>query len=132
MTYRTEFPDYRTAHRRVVSERGKAIAHNCVDCSGPAAEWSYDHADEAELEEVRRGRTLKYSAFPDHYDPRCRPCHIKFDRRLGDVESGSVISEKCGTYAGVQQHNVKNTPLCPRCRLARNEYMRMYRARSAG
>lgn len=126
--YRTEVPDYSTAHRRVASERGKAVMYPCVDCGAPADEWSYDHADENELQQDHRGRLLTYSASPDHYDPRCRSCHLRFDRRPPAPGPGST-SEKCGTYAGWNQHKAEGSEVCLRCRLAQNDYMREYRAR---
>jgi hypothetical protein len=57
---------YMTAHRRVAAERGKASEYDCVDCSQPAAEWSY----------VGTGY---YSTDTSLYSPRCRSCHTIFD-----------------------------------------------------
>lgn len=39
-----------------------------------------------------------------------------------------MIRDKCGTYAGVQQHQVHKEPLCDPCRYAKAKYMREYRA----
>lgn len=68
---------YSTAHAHVMRERGKAKYHPCTDCSAPAVEWSYDHTDADELTDPR-GRA--YSAKPEHYAPRCKACHVAFDR----------------------------------------------------
>jgi hypothetical protein len=68
--------NYYRAHRRVDEARAPAKHHTCTDCGGPAAEWSYDHADQAELID-ERGRA--YSLDLDRYAPRCRPCHRTFD-----------------------------------------------------
>lgn len=134
MAYRTEFPDYRTAHRRVVSERGKACMSPCVDCGSPADEWSYDHADENELHETRGDRLLAYSALPIHYDPRCRSCHFQFDRPAPVVSDRqeAPISDKCGTYAGWNQHQKRGSQPCVRCRMAANDYARNRRNKPKG
>ena len=68
---------YRNAHRRVRAAGGSATGWSCVDCGQQAVEWSYDHADPDERHD-ERGRA--YSDDPQHYQPRCRPCHSRFDR----------------------------------------------------
>lgn len=69
---------YGGAHIRVRKLRGKASAHKCADCGGNASQWSYDHADPAEL----TSEFGPYSADPDHYVPRCVPCHKAHDLSL--------------------------------------------------
>jgi hypothetical protein len=80
---------YKDAHTRVRTVRGKASQYACVDCSGAAAEWSYNHTDPDErvqrLRDTRSRaggwvRELAYSLDPAFYDPRCRPCHIRHDQ----------------------------------------------------
>jgi hypothetical protein len=66
---------YNGAHVRVRRERGNATLHLCVDCGGLALEWSYDHSDLNEL--IEEGK--RYSADPQYYQPRCKPCHESFD-----------------------------------------------------
>ena len=68
---------YVAAHSRVRRERGKAKYHGCTDCGAPAREWSYDHTDPDEVAD-EKGRP--YSLKPEHYSPRCVPCHRAFDR----------------------------------------------------
>lgn len=68
---------YYSAHRRVVRQRGSAKSHRCVDCTETAVDWSYDHTDPDALADDR-GRP--YSVKPEHYSPRCRPCHRAFDK----------------------------------------------------
>ncbi len=68
--------DYTAAHGRVKTEHGLASTHLCVDCLGPAMDWSYDHADPGERID-QRGRP--YSMKQEHYWPRCRFCHKFFD-----------------------------------------------------
>lgn len=69
---------YHTAHRRVDRVKGPAASHACVDCSGPAAQWSYDHCDPDELVGSGRDR-YAYSLKPEHYLARCAACHFAFD-----------------------------------------------------
>jgi hypothetical protein len=69
---------YHGAHIRVRRARGKASAYRCVGCGGAAAQWSYDHQDPAEL----NSKDGPYSAEPEHYVPRCVPCHKRHDLAL--------------------------------------------------
>lgn len=63
---------YEGAHHRVRAARGSARRQHCHDCGGPAAHWSYDHADP---DERRSPGGAAYSPNVDHYVPRCVPCH---------------------------------------------------------
>lgn len=67
---------YKSAHRRVVRVRGSASEHACVDCSGPAVDWSYDHL----CPDERQSESGPFSLNPDRYQSRCRVCHRAFDR----------------------------------------------------
>ena len=40
------------------------------------------------------------------------------------------VDERCGTYAGVQQHRLRRESACDECREAQREYMRALRART--
>lgn len=76
---------YNAAHLRVKAVKGRASQHTCADCGAQAAEWSYQGGAEVELTEVRRmprgrNRSVAYSPDPADYDPRCKPCHTKYDR----------------------------------------------------
>lgn len=77
---RIDNPGYATIHARLKCDRGKASAHACIDCGGPARDWSYDHADSDERIEILRGCRVAYSTDLDHYQPRCKSCHQRFDR----------------------------------------------------
>ena len=70
---------YGSAHRRVRTERGPATDHRCVDCGKAAAHWSYDHADPDELIATDGAHPIAYSLSSIHYEPRCVPCHKRFD-----------------------------------------------------
>lgn len=74
-------PTYEVAHVRVSKSRGPARDHACVDCGRTAAHWSYGRrAGDRELVGcARAGGNLPYSADPMDYDPRCVPCHKRFD-----------------------------------------------------
>jgi hypothetical protein len=79
---------YTGAHLRVRSARGSAAQHSCVDCGETAAQWSYDHLDPDEI--VGDGaRPSAYSAKPEHYHPRCIPCHAAFDKARRDASLAS-------------------------------------------
>lgn len=70
------------AHSRVKALHGLASTHQCIDCGGRAAHWSYDHGDPNE----KQSEDGPYSVNPEHYDPRCVPCHKVFD--LAYIASG--------------------------------------------
>ena len=74
------------AHQRVKAAKGTASNYACVDCGGQARHWSYDHKDPGELFEDGRA----YSAKVEHYEPRCVPCHKRFDVALLRGQSHEV------------------------------------------
>lgn len=78
---RQEHINYSAAHMRVRQDRGSVRAHPCVDCGQPARHWSYNHDDPDELLGTtgRSPRLVAYSPKPEHYSPRCVPCHKRFD-----------------------------------------------------
>jgi hypothetical protein len=76
-----DYPRYTAIHKRLTRARGAARQHTCVDCGGRAREWSYDNQD-AHAVHGQVGRFVcAYSLDLDHYEPRCTPCHRKFDMR---------------------------------------------------
>ena len=66
---------YQAMHQRVRKARGNAAQHICVDCGAPALHWSYDRNDPDERTDVEG----PYSVKIEHYEPRCVPCHKRFD-----------------------------------------------------
>jgi len=74
---RTARPSYATMHARLARIRGPASRYRCVDCGRAARDWSYDWSCPDELMD----RFGAYSADPNRYQPRCRRCHHRFDRR---------------------------------------------------
>lgn len=80
---RPESVTYNAVHWRLIAHRGPARDHACVDCGGPAAEWSYNHSGVAEVAGLatRRGGLVRvtYSTDLDQYVSRCSRCHRHFD-----------------------------------------------------
>jgi hypothetical protein len=73
---------YGAAHDRVERARGSASTYVCVDCWRQAAHWSLRHeALVTHLGESPNGYACKYSGNPSDYEPRCAPCHVKYDSR---------------------------------------------------
>lgn len=71
---------YRSAHISVRLARGSAKTHMCVDCQGPADEWSLrKDAPVTHIGPNDRGRLLRYSVDVNDYDPRCKQCHMQYD-----------------------------------------------------
>lgn len=76
---------YRSAHTRIQAAKGKASDHPCADCSGPAAEWSYVGAcadEKISNAPGQRNDGCRYCPHPEHYAPRCKPCHKVYDAAL--------------------------------------------------
>lgn len=74
---------YFGAHGRIKRTRGSATKYPCSGCGNAATQWSYDHADADQKWATFGNRVIAYSVDPDHYQPLCRGCHIKRDRKSG-------------------------------------------------
>lgn len=70
---------YVSTHNLIRRRRGKAVLFVCVDCGGPAEEWSYDHNDPDERTRLHGGHLVTFSRNPDCYSPRCVRCHRIYD-----------------------------------------------------
>lgn len=84
--HRTPDAGYTAAHQRVRQDRGPVTSLMCIDCDQSAYHWSYDHADPNEM--LAYGistNPVAYSLNPDHYEPRCVPCHKRFDLGRADA-----------------------------------------------
>lgn len=74
---------YSHAHTRVRAARGSATRLACVDCSTPAATWSFDHSTPP-ARTLMDPRGFPYSTDVNDYAPRCVPCHVRYDLKEGD------------------------------------------------
>lgn len=66
---------HRKFHDRLRAERGPASNYACVDCNGPAKEWSWKGGS---------GENFGSGAFVenfDQYEPRCQSCHRSKDAK---------------------------------------------------
>jgi hypothetical protein len=72
---------YGGAHDRIVAVRGKASEHSCVDCGGPARDWSLIHdAPDERIAASGCAAGLAYSLDVWAYEPRCAMCHKRYDQ----------------------------------------------------
>ena len=71
-------PTYGTWHRIIRAEMGSAKSLLCVDCGGPAWDWSLKRdAINLVFDESWPGW---FSRKIEDYEPRCRSCHVSYDR----------------------------------------------------
>lgn len=74
-----DVPTFAAIHKRIWRIRGSAKNYPCVDCSGVAAEWSYQGGCPNEMIGKVRNSLVPYSENLDLYVPRCVRCHRLFD-----------------------------------------------------
>jgi hypothetical protein len=87
-----EDPSYDTMHKRVKLAYGPARIHTCVDCGGPATDWSYNHNGEIELVQLIKEKYLfRYGTSIDDYSPRCKSCHKIFDNNREDSHAEGFL-----------------------------------------
>lgn len=73
---------YNAVHTRIRTLNGPASSHECADCGMPAQHWSYNHCCDEEAHSTEG----PYCHHPEHYEPRCVPCHKLHDlRQVDDV-----------------------------------------------
>ena len=72
---------YKAIHQRLRERIGKASTLSCVDCSGQAMHWSYNHGCDNEKHELHYDGVsiVPFCAHIEHYSPRCVSCHKEFD-----------------------------------------------------
>lgn len=74
---------YSGAHQRVRKQLGSARQYLCVDCLGPARDWSYiGGAPDERTSEHPNSYGFAYSVLPEFYAPRCCTCHRRYDREI--------------------------------------------------
>jgi hypothetical protein len=107
---------YSGAHMRVRRERGLAGDYTCIDCGQQAAEWSYDGRDPNALIGTAQAEGKPFSTDPEHYVPRCKPCHLRYDNnpvtrqrgeqhhqsKLTDAQRRDVLASRFETRADKQ------------------------------
>lgn len=131
---------YSGAHRNVVLKRGFATEHECIRCSGQAAEWAYLHHDPCPHEIVHRG--MRCSPDPMRYAPMCRGCHRRYDKQgITHCPAGHEYAEanlildrgkrKCRAcvYARNTARRRRN-PMTPEQKQRKLELQRIRRARA--
>lgn len=69
---------YDAVHMRLASTRGPASSHRCADCADWADEWSYNGGCPDQKRAPDTG--CPYSTDAARYVPRCRSCHVAYDR----------------------------------------------------
>jgi hypothetical protein len=70
---------YNGMHQRIRRLRGRASEQSCT-CGAQAQGWAYMHTDPDAVEGLTpRGRPVRFSLDPEHYQPRCHPCHARMD-----------------------------------------------------
>lgn len=73
---------YNATHIRLRASRGPARHHLCVDCGHRAGDWSYaGGAPDERSDTTGANAGHPFSLNMAFYVPRCRPCHLRFDRR---------------------------------------------------
>lgn len=79
---------YKGQHERVARLRGRASSFTCHDCTRQAEQWSYVGGCDSE----RRASDTGYRFCPhvEHYQPRDRKCHYKFDGRGERRQAGTI------------------------------------------
>ena len=74
-------PSYSSVHRnRLPSARGKATEYECIDCGRAATTWAFNYAAPREFLRFS-AEGFPYSLRLSDYDPRCKACHTRFDKR---------------------------------------------------
>lgn len=80
--WRGDAASYYAIHYRLRTTLGSARDHRCVDCAQPARHWSFSGC-ESEIPRRRNeaGRVISppYCPHPEHFSPRCIPCHWRHD-----------------------------------------------------
>jgi hypothetical protein len=71
---------YKALHNMVSRAKGPAKLHKCIDCDDEAVDWSTIHG--------------KDGNDPNEYEPRCKRCHILYDKStLGEMNGNSKVTE---------------------------------------
>lgn len=99
---------YQQAHKRLRRRLGDPSAYPCVNCRRPAQDWSLDSAVSSDrlLRETSGAYAgLAYTLTADDYSPRCRACHVRHDRRLGQPIANPSIARPSQPQATGEAHD---------------------------
>lgn len=83
---------YRTAHNRLASRRGRPTRCDLCGTTSGWLEWALKH--EPEMKKLQIGGVgdgMYYSPRPDDYIPLCRACHRRYDGRERDPSTGRYV-----------------------------------------
>lgn len=71
---------YHAAHSSVTYRKGRASEQICADCGERAHHWSYVHdCPNERRDESGAGAGTAWCPHMEHYQPRCRACHRRYD-----------------------------------------------------
>ena len=82
---RQQVVSYWGMHSRVKLAKGSASKYLCLDCGNPANDWTHNPSCQDILYgKGKEGRPNlnPYCLHLEHYEPRCTPCHMLFDKVL--------------------------------------------------
>lgn len=71
---------YGYIHELLAEFYGRASEYDCVNCSRPAVDWSYQHGTD--------------SSDINNYEPRCRSCHMLYDNPTQGSKNGHAILDE--------------------------------------
>lgn len=114
--------DYVRAHRKVARVRGKADTHACIDCGDQAQEWSFNYENPSPL--FAGERRTPYSHDPSDYDPRCKKCHLKFDREMDPTLEERIAERTKNAVSGMVAAS-KEPEMAARLSTSRSEFASM-------
>ena len=80
-----ESTTYTAVHARVKRQKGSASTYTCVVCEGPATDWAWIEGcpdTQQGVANPKRKSLSPYCAHIEHYEPRCKKCHMHQDRHL--------------------------------------------------
>jgi hypothetical protein len=76
---------YGGMHSRLEINKSSASTHECIDCGNTANDWTWNNTCPDVLYGVaKKGRPSlnPYCLHLEHYEARCTPCHMVFDKSL--------------------------------------------------
>lgn len=94
-------PTYGAVHDRLASSLGSAKNFSCFECweNKRTMDWSWSGCEEPLVQFGGRYDGMRYCVHSEHYEPRCRRCHLAFggnlkSRRYNYPRVGSSRAER--------------------------------------